>query len=57
MLIQITKKIFNKTQQKSTLKFILYNNHNNTITPLLINLKIHNNTKLTPYTTNIIFKL
>ena len=38
MLIQIAKRMINKSQHKSSLKFVLYSGHDSTVTPLLINL-------------------
>ena len=57
MLIQMAKRMFDKTRQKSALKFVLYSGHDSTVTPLLINLGVHDDTRLTPYATGVVFEL
>ena len=57
MLIQIAKRMINKSQHKSTLKFVLYSGHDSTVTPLLINLGVHDRTRSTPYATRVVFEL
>ena len=57
MLIQMTKRMVNKLQQQSPLKFVLYSGHDSTITPLLLNLGVHDHKKWTPYATNVAFEL
>ena len=55
MLIQIAKRMINKSQHKSSLKFVLYSGHDSTVTPLLINLGVR--TRWTPYATRVVFEL
>ena len=57
MLIQIAKRMVNKSQRKSSLKFVLYSGHDSTVTPLLINLGVHDRTRWTPYATRVVFEL
>ena len=57
MLIQIAKRMVNKPQHKSSLKFVLYSGHDSTVTPLLINLGVHDRTRWTPYATRVVFEL
>ena len=57
MLIQIAKRMVNKSQHKSSLKFVLYSGHDSTVTPLLINLGVHDRTRWTPYATRVVFEL
>ena len=57
MLIQIAKRMINKSQHKSPLKFVLYSGHDSTVTPLLINLGVHNRKRWTPYATRVVFEL
>ena len=57
MLIQIAKRMMNKSQHKSPLKFVLYSGHDSTVTPLLINLGVHDRTRSTPYATRVVFEL
>lgn len=57
MLIQMAKRMIDKTQQKSALKFVLYSGHDTTVTPLLINLGVHDETRWTPYATRVVFEL
>ena len=57
MLIQIAKRMINKSQHKSTLKFVLYSGHDSTVTPLLLNLGVHDRTRWTPYATRVVFEL
>ena len=57
MLIQIAKRMVNKSQRKSSLKFVLYSGHDSTVTPLLINLGVHDRRRWTPYATRVVFEL
>ena len=57
MLIQIAKRMINKSQHKSALKFVLYSGHDSTVTPLLINLGVHDQKRWTPYATRVVFEL
>ena len=57
MLIQIAKRMVNKSQRKSSLKFVLYSGHDSTATPLLINLGVHDRRRWTPYATRVVFEL
>ena len=57
MLIQIAKRMINKSRHKSSLKFVLYSGHDSTVTPLLINLGVHDRTRGTPYATRVVFEL
>ena len=57
MLIQITKRMINKSHHKSFLKIVLYSGHDSTVTPLLINLGVHDRTGWTPYATRVVFEL
>ena len=57
MLIQVTKRMINKSHHKSSLKFVLYSGHDSTVTPLLINLGVHNRAGWTPYATRVVFEL
>ena len=57
MLIQIAKRMVNKSLHKSSLKFVLYSGHDSTVTPLLINLGVHDRTRGTPYATRVVFEL
>lgn len=57
MLIQIAKRMVNKSQHKSSLKFVLYSGHDSTVTPLLINLGVNDRTRWTPYATRVVFEL
>ena len=57
MLIQIAKRMVNKSRHKSSLKFVLYSGHDSTVTPLLINLGVHDRTRGTPYATRVVFEL
>ncbi|KAL9971072.1 hypothetical protein ACROYT_G023557 [Oculina patagonica] len=57
MLIQIAKRMINKSRRKSTLKFLLYSGHDSTITPLLLNLGVHDRKGVTPYATRVAFEL
>ena len=57
MLIQIAKRMIDKSKLKSTLKFVLYSGHDITVTPLLINLGVHDQKRLTPYATRVAFEL
>ena len=57
MLIQIAKRMINKSQHKSTLKFVLYSGHDSTVTPLLLNLGVHDRKRWTPYASRVAFEL
>lgn len=57
ILIQIAKRMMDKSQQKSSLKFVLYSGHDSTVTPLLINLGVHDSTRYTPYAARVVFEL
>ncbi|KAJ7393280.1 hypothetical protein OS493_006249 [Desmophyllum pertusum] len=57
MLIQIAKRMINKSQRKSTLKFVLLSGHDTTVTPLLLNLGVHDRKRWTPYATRVAFEL
>ncbi|XP_078373225.1 2-phosphoxylose phosphatase 1-like isoform X2 [Oculina patagonica] len=57
MLIQIAKRMINKVQSKSALKFVLYSGHDSTVTPLLLNLGVHDQKRWTPYATRVAFEL
>lgn len=57
MLIQMAKRMIDKSRDKSTLKFVLYSGHDSTVTPLLLNLGVHDHKKWTPYATRVVFEL
>ena len=57
MLIQIAKRMINKSKHQSTLKFVLYSGHDSTVTPLLIHLGVHDPKRMTPYATRVAFEL
>ncbi|KAL9971076.1 hypothetical protein ACROYT_G023561 [Oculina patagonica] len=57
MLIQMAKRMINKSHRKSTLKFVLYSGHDSTIITLLLNLGVHDKKGVTPYATRVAFEL
>ena len=57
MLIQMTKRMIDKSHDKTRLKFILYSGHDSTVIPLLLNLGIHDRNKLTSYATRVVIEL
>lgn len=57
ILIQMAKRMIDKSHKKSKLKFVLYSGHDSTVTPLMINLGVHDRTKWTPYATRVVFEL
>ena len=57
MLIQMAKRIIDKSRDKTKLKFILYSAHDSTVTPLLLNLGVHDRNKWTPYATRVVIEL
>ena len=57
MLIQMAKRMIDKSRDKTKLKFILYSAHDSTVTPLLLNLGVHDRTKWTPYATRVVIEL
>ena len=57
MLIQMAKRMIDKSRDKTKLKFILYSAHDSTVTPLLLNLGVHDRNKWTPYATRVVIEL
>lgn len=57
MLIQMAKRMIDKSRHKSALKFVLYSAHDSTVTPLLLNLGVHDRTKWTPYASRVVIEL
>jgi len=57
MLIQMAKRMIDKSRHKTALKFVLYSGHDSTVTPLLLNLGIHDHKKWTPYATRVVIEL
>ena len=57
MLIQMAKRMIDKSRDKTKLKFILYSAHDSTVTPLLLNLGVHDQNKWTPYATRVVIEL
>ena len=57
MLIQMAKRMIDKSHDKTKLKFILYSAHDSTVTPLLLNLGVHDRNKWTPYATRVVIEL
>ena len=57
MLIQMAKRMIDKSRDKTKLKFILYSAHDSTVTPLLLNLGVHDRNKWTPYATRLVIEL
>ena len=57
MLIQMAKRMIDKSRDKTKLKFILYSAHDSTVTPLLLNLGVYDRNKWTPYATRVVIEL
>ena len=57
MLIQMAKRMIDKSRDKTRLKFILYSAHDSTVIPLLLNLGVHDRNKWTPYATRVVIEL
>lgn len=53
MLIQMAKRMIDKSQSKSMLKFVLYSGHDSTVIPLMANLGVHDRKRWTPYATRV----